>query len=86
MDDFAGEGLFERLVGREFGEITGLELSKDALLFGADEVGDGKETEFGCVLRDAGFPCGRDRTGGLFGVLAIGQDLSGAGHLKQKSN
>ena len=80
VDDFAGEGLFERRIGREFGEVAGFEFIKDVLFFGADEIGDGEETEFGCVLRDAGSAFGRDRAGGVFGVLPIGQDLSGAGH------
>ena len=44
VDDFAGEGLFERGRGREFGHVAGLEVTKDVLFFGAYEVGDGEET------------------------------------------
>ena len=80
VDNFASEGLFERRVRREFREITGLELIKDALFFRADEVRDGKEPELGCVLGYPGFTFGRDRAMGPFGVLPIGQDLSGTGH------
>ena len=80
MDDFACEGLFEGRTGREFNNVARFELIKDVLLFRADEVGDGKETEFGCILRDAGAAFGRDRAGGLFGILPIGQDLSGGSH------
>jgi len=50
MDDLAGESLFERRYGREFGEIAGLEFTKDVLLFRADEIRDGEEAKFGCVL------------------------------------
>ena len=77
VDDFAGEGLFERRIGREFGEIAGLEFIKDALFFGTDEVGDREKTELRSVLRDAGSAWARDRAGGPFGILPIGQDLGG---------
>ena len=80
MDDFAGEGLFERGAGREFGEVAGFEFVKCVLLFGADEVGNRKEAEFRGVLRDAGFACSRDRAEGVFGVLPISEDLSGGCH------
>jgi hypothetical protein len=81
LDDFAGKGLFERSEGREFGHVAGFELRKDVLFFRADEVDDGEQTEFGCILRDAGFTCGRDGAGGLFGIQPIGQDPGGAGHV-----
>jgi len=42
VDDFTGEGLFERRVGREFGDVAGFEVIEDVLLFGADEIGDGE--------------------------------------------
>ena len=84
VDDLAGEGLFERRRGREFGEVAGFEFSKDVLFFGANEVGDRKETKLSCVLRDAGFACGRDGADGPFGVLPIGQDLGGGSHGKRK--
>src|SRR6185503_9291350 len=80
VDDFARKGLFERRVGREFGYVAGLELIKDVLLFRANEIRDRKQTKSGCVLRDSGAACGRDRAGGHFGVLPISQDLSGGSH------
>ncbi len=80
VDDFAGEGLFERSCGREFGEVAGFELIKDVALCGTDEVGDGKETKFRCILRDTGAALGRGRAEGQFGILPIGQDLSGGSH------
>ena len=69
MDDFAGEGLFKRRRGNEFGEIAGFELIKDVLLFGADEISDGKETAFGSVVGDAGFSFDSDRAVGDFDTL-----------------
>ena len=84
VDDFAGEGLFERRVGREFGEIAGLEFVKDMLLFRADEICDREQAEFSSVLRNAGSAFGRDRAVGPFGVLPIGQDLGGGSHVKVK--
>ena len=81
VDDFASEGLFERRVGRQFGEISGFELTEDVPLFGTDEVGDGKQPELSGILRNAGFACGRDSAMGPFGILPIGQDLSGAGRM-----
>jgi len=80
VDNLAGEGLFERRVGRELGEIAGLEFIKDALFFGTDEIGDREKTESGCVLRHPGAAFGRDGAVGPFGVLPIGQDLSGSSH------
>jgi len=80
MNDFASEGLFERRVGREFSEIAGFELIKDVAFFGADEVRDREETEFGGILRDAGSPFGRDRAVGSFGILPICEDLGCGGH------
>jgi hypothetical protein len=44
LDDFSGERPLERRVWREFGEIAGLELIKDVLFFGADEIRDREET------------------------------------------
>ena len=63
LNDLAGEGLLERGRGREFGEVAGLEFIKDVLLFRADEIRNGEETRFGCVLRNASLTCGRDRAG-----------------------
>jgi hypothetical protein len=71
LDDFAGEGLFERRGGREFGYIARFELVKDVLLFGANEVGNREETEFDRILRDTGFAFGGNGAGGPFGVLPI---------------
>jgi hypothetical protein len=100
VDDFAGEGVLERGGGREFGQVAGFEVIKDVALFGADEVRDGEEAEFGGVLGDAGFTlvaqnarpsaglCAftfdRDRAVGPFGVLPIGQDLSLGGHAEKR--
>jgi hypothetical protein len=81
LDDFTGEGLFERRDGREFGQVAALELIKDVLFFGADEVGDRKKSEFDGVLGNAGFTFGRDGADGPFGILPIGQDLGGAAHV-----
>ena len=50
VDDFPGEGLFERRVGREFGEVAGFELIKDVAFFGVDEIRNRKKTESGRVL------------------------------------
>jgi len=50
VNNFTSEGLFERRVGREFGEIAGLEFTKDVLFFGANEIGDREQPEFGCIL------------------------------------
>ena len=83
MDDFAGESLLERRCRGEFGHVAGLELIKDVLFAGADEVGDREQAMFGCVLRDAGAAFGRDRAAGVSGVLAIGQDLSGGSHRRR---
>ena len=80
VDDFAGEGLFERRFCREFDEISGFELIKDVLLFGTNEISNRKEAESGCVLRNPGFTFDRDRAVGPFGVLPSGQDLSGGRH------
>jgi len=83
VNDFAGEGLFERRVGSEFGEIAGLEFIKGVALFGADEIRDREQTEFSGVLGYPDFTFGRDRAMGPFGVLPIGQDLGGTGHCVQ---
>ena len=86
MNDFAGESLFERGIGREFGDIAGLEFIKDVLFFRADEICDGKETEFCGILRNAGSAFGRDRAVRFFGILPIGEDLGGAGHCVEENN
>jgi len=80
MDDFAGERLLERRVGRQFGEIAGLEFIEDVTLFGADEIRDREQSKFRRILRDAGAAFGRDRAVGPFSVLPIGQDLGGSSH------
>jgi len=80
VDDFAGKRLFERRGGREFCEIAGFEVIEDVVLFGADEIGDGEQAEFGGVFGYLSFTCGRDRAVGPFGVLPIGQDLGGGCH------
>ena len=84
VDDFASEGLFERRVGREFGEIAGLEFIKYVPLFGTDEIRHRKETKFRRILGYTGFTRGRDRAMGPFGILPIGEDLSGGSHLKTR--
>jgi hypothetical protein len=72
VDDFSGEGLFERRRGREFRKVARFELIEDVLLFGADEAGDGEQAESGCVLGDSGLAFGRNGAGGPFGVLPVG--------------
>ena len=70
VDDFAGEGLFESRVRREFGEVVGFELIKEVLFFGVDKVGDREQTKFGGVSGNGGvLAFGGDRTGGDFSAF-----------------